>query len=337
PLENKLQSLYENASISGYGNVKKQTTEFDPEVRNARELIASEFVPSAKLVDIVAQIWKESFYSPNIRVEPYKIHVYGPNGMFRSHLDTPEMDLIGTFLVGLGDTTTPTNRLKVADKYFSATPFSWVAFYSDTPHSVEHIESGYRAVIAFKIFRSQSIPEEVTSTTPETDKTVDDLPDTTFILGLVHQYPTGVEELVGFDRLLLNALRRRTDLEVHLLPVLVDYRSATDEEYLEGNYFHARVYPLTDAHLNYLLGDKEAIARDESIRWMKHLKESTLFYKISREWDQVWKEHIGQGPGYTGNESRGQDQHSIYLSYGLAILSKAAMHQGVDEAGVPEE
>ncbi|KAI0071332.1 hypothetical protein K474DRAFT_1630635 [Panus rudis PR-1116 ss-1] len=343
-LQKRLESLYENASISGFGDVKKQTTEFDPDVRNAREIPASDFAPSANLLENVSKAWKEHFYSPNIRVEPYKIHIYGPEGMFRPHLDTPEKDLIGTFLVGLGDTTTPKRRLKVAEKSFSAASNKWVAFYPDTPHSVERIESGYRAVIAFKIFRAQNTTEETavpTSVTSPEDpraelisfirQTAHALPDSTLILGLVHKYPKDVQELVGFDKLLHDELQRRTDIEVHLLPILVDYRYLSDDEEIEGNIIHSTVYPLTDAHLNYLLGDKNAIKHDEGIQWMKYLKETTPFYNLTEKWDHVWSDYEGDGPGYTGNESRGEDQHSVYLSYGLAILSKVAMNEAQSE------
>jgi len=85
---------------------------------------------------------------------PYKIHLYGPGGHFKSHRDTPETGLVGTFLVGLGDTSsTYAGHFRIGDKTLRADPCSWVAFHPDIPHEVTKLEDGYRAVIAFKMFR----------------------------------------------------------------------------------------------------------------------------------------------------------------------------------------
>lgn len=102
----------------------------------------------------IQKLWKEHFVPGNVRAEPYKIHIYGPGGHFKSHRDTPEKDLVGTFLVGLGDTSSSSaGNFRIAEKTSRAERCSWVAFHPDVIHEVTKLVDGYRAVIAFKMFR----------------------------------------------------------------------------------------------------------------------------------------------------------------------------------------
>ena len=80
-------------------------TEIDSEVRNAREIPASEFEVEPEFLGEIQELWGKHFLPRVVRAEPYKIHLYGPGGHFKSHRDTPETGLVGTFLVGLGDTS----------------------------------------------------------------------------------------------------------------------------------------------------------------------------------------------------------------------------------------
>ncbi|KDQ55549.1 hypothetical protein JAAARDRAFT_195404 [Jaapia argillacea MUCL 33604] len=65
------------------------------------------------------------------RVEPYKIHLYAPGGHFRPHRDTPSTNLVGTFLLGLGDST-HSRYLNVDGMKLSAEGGTWYTF-SSTP------------------------------------------------------------------------------------------------------------------------------------------------------------------------------------------------------------
>ncbi|GBE84148.1 hypothetical protein SCP_0601260 [Sparassis crispa] len=72
----------------------KKWYEHGENVRDAREILASEFTVSDGLVEEIKKHWGEHFIPSAVRVEPYKIHIYGPGGMFQFHRDTPERDLV---------------------------------------------------------------------------------------------------------------------------------------------------------------------------------------------------------------------------------------------------
>ena len=96
---------FEHSAISGYGDMQSFETKVDSEVRHAREIPASEFEVQPKVLEKIQNLWGKHSLPRKLRAQPYKIHLYGPGGHFKSHLDTPETDLFGTFLIGLGDTS----------------------------------------------------------------------------------------------------------------------------------------------------------------------------------------------------------------------------------------
>src|ERR1700735_236557 len=143
-----LNGWFEHSAISGYGDMQSLETKVDSEVRNAREIPASEFEVKPEFLEEIQELWRGHFLPRNVRAEPYKIHVYGPGGHFKSHRDTPETGLVGTFLVGLGDTSsTSEGNFRIGDETLRAEPCSWVAFHPDIPHEITKLEDGYRAVM----------------------------------------------------------------------------------------------------------------------------------------------------------------------------------------------
>jgi hypothetical protein len=353
-----LPRWYENSHTSGFGNVKTQETEFNTDVRNAREISSSEFTVDQKLISKVEQLWSEYFLPKRVRAIPYKIHIYGPEGQFKPHMDTPEQNLVGTFLIGLGDTTEPGKHLVLnGTKRYGSPANEWVAFYPDIPHEVTRIESGYRAVIAFKIFRHEDAPEtpltgvsETVARTPAAIASnvtnVDMLIAAEsvlaklcaigkpFALHLTHLYNKSLVEPVGFDNILLLAATKQQPALVRLLPVLCtrnysfyegDDGSYDDDELIkEMNNVSSSVYPLMDAHMDFLMGDKGALQR-ESVQWLKELKDIP-FWSLSRDWRAgvMWRDDYNEGPGYTGNESRAHDEYSIYLTWAMIVLPNIA-------------
>ncbi|KAK7690890.1 hypothetical protein QCA50_005992 [Cerrena zonata] len=167
-----LKELFEGAEVSGYGDVESQSTRVNTEVRNAREIPTGHFTVSKSLYKDIEHIWSEHFLPGAVRVEPYKIHLYGPGGCFKPHWDTPEKGLVGTFLVGIGDCVPgDEGNLRVGrDAGMRAYPGSFVAFYPDVEHEVERLRGGYRGVIAFKIFRKFSpLQKSPSKPKPRTD------------------------------------------------------------------------------------------------------------------------------------------------------------------------
>jgi len=353
-----LPQWYENSHSSGFGNVKTLETEINVDVRNAREINSSEFTVGQKLIKRVEGLWSMHFLPERVCAVPYKIHIYGPEGQFKPHMDTPEKNLVGTFLVGLGDTTRPGQHLVLnGSKRYGSPAKYWVAFYPDIPHEVTRIVSGYRAVIAFKIFRRDSAPEtpltgvpEAVLGTPEAlasnDFNMDLLVAVESVLAdlcgigkpfafhLTHLYNKSLIEPVGFDNILfLTAMKQRVT-HVRLLPVLCkrryshyegeeDYASCY-EEIKEGNEVQSSVYPFTDAHMDFFLGDKGALER-ESVQWLKGL-EGITFWSLSANWKAgvMWSENHVEGAGYTGNESRAHDEYSVYLTWAMIVFPNPA-------------
>src|SRR6201996_3171229 len=90
--------------MAGYGDVAAQETKIDPEIRKAFEMKSSEFSCNDSILEVLAREWSEHFIPRKVRVESYKINIYPPGGHFKSHRDTPEKDLVGTFIVGLFET-----------------------------------------------------------------------------------------------------------------------------------------------------------------------------------------------------------------------------------------
>ncbi|KAL6302920.1 hypothetical protein BKA93DRAFT_371913 [Sparassis latifolia] len=236
-IADRLKKWYEHGEVSGFGDVRAQETKVDKNVRDAREILASEFTVSDGLVEEIKKHWGEHFIPSAVRVEPYKIHIYGRGGMFQFHRDTPERDLVGTFLVGLGDNCEGGLLVIGHDNYHDLYrsrgakehPGSWAAFYPDTVHRVDKITEGHRAVIAFKVFRTgntmigqngfQASPE---ATLPQ-QKMEDVLGKMQLPFGvlLAHKYCIGTVELNGLDNVLhaaAEAMVQRSNAQVHFLP-----------------------------------------------------------------------------------------------------------------------
>ena len=310
------------------------------------------------LIKRVEHLWSQYFLPKAVRATVYKIHIYGPGGQFKPHMDTPEQNLVGTFLVGLGDTTEPGQHLVLGGSaHYGSPACRWVAFYPDTPHEVTPIKFGYRAVIAFKIFRldaAQGVPlmgvsEIITDTLlpPIRDAVNIDMLIAVesvlakfcaigkpFAFHFTHLYNKSLTEPVGFDNILVLAARRQQPALVRLLPVLCERhysRSEGDDEtnnpyedLIEMNSVKSSVYPFTDAHMDYILGDKDALER-ESVQWLEGVEE-VPFWSLSADWKTgtMWSDEYHEGPGYTGNESRAHDEHSIYLTWAMIVFPNLA-------------
>ncbi|KAH9943959.1 hypothetical protein B0H21DRAFT_747247 [Amylocystis lapponica] len=260
----RVEQWFEHGAVSGFGNVRTQETTVDARVRDAREIPAAEFSVSPGLVEEVARHWAAHFTPAAVRVEPYKVHVYGPGGMFRPHKDTPEKGLVGTFLVGLGDSTRACClRVGRFHQETAATPGSWTAFYPDTPHSVEKLERGHRAVVAFKIFRSADDGEGKRTYQDGREAVPRELLEGVlaklaipFGLLLEHKYCMGTTALSGLDDVLraaAEAVAQKTGARVHFLPVLTKFDAFMEDEADTPAVLRAPVFPLTEAHVAALL------------------------------------------------------------------------------------
>ncbi|KAL1941163.1 hypothetical protein VTO73DRAFT_7375 [Trametes versicolor] len=336
-LRERLRRWHGGALTSGYGDVREQVTKVDESVRTAREIGASEFAVEDELLRRIESIWTDRFVpSADVRAEPYKIHLYGPGGHFKMHRDTPQKDLVGTFLIGLGDTAKE-GGLVVDGKAMEARPGSWCAFYPDVPHYVKELaEDGYRASIAFKIFRAPPAPGRGNN---ESNKTVEVrlriagiVAEMEAPLGLLleHKYSLGTNEFSGFDALMVEAMRSRfsgAGFEVHHIPVVVEAHARWGDND-DSNEFSmtcdTRVYPFTAGHIDFLNEDVSEKDILDGSEWLEGVKK-VPFYSVdlSNRTMFPYKEEDAETVNHTGNEAQAWRADSVYMSYALMVLPKA--------------
>jgi hypothetical protein len=153
-----LREWWEKAHVSGYGNMRTQTTEVDATVRDAREWKSDEISVSGVVTDTLAVLWGRMLQPADVRVELYKLNIYGPGGHFSAHRDTSQTDLVGTILIGLGDTTDVGAGLRLEGRthLWKALPGGSIFFYPDVTHAVCKVTEGFRATLAFKVFAVRS-------------------------------------------------------------------------------------------------------------------------------------------------------------------------------------
>ena len=321
-----LPKWLKNATVSGYGDVKNQETKIDLQVQNACEILPDEFSVDKELLDRIEDAWATNFLPQKVRAEPYKIHLYGPGGHFKSHRDTPEMNLVGTFLLGLGDTLQKGNEAKGnlvvrgIEGGVVAAPCSWVAFHPDVPHSVRVLpKNHYRAVIAFKIFSVADNSEPVENLIQTFVSEVVAEMRVPFGIFLDRQYCLGTSNLSGFDTILLTAAYSRKDkCRIYTLPVVTKFhaRRGMDDDDDDTDEASTIVYPFTEAHIEELLGSNTTV----EVPWLKGVKDLPFYHLGLEENAVTWEDNQADGAEYLGNESRAGRQDSIYLSYSLVVL-----------------
>ncbi|KAA1472795.1 hypothetical protein DENSPDRAFT_204290 [Dentipellis sp. KUC8613] len=324
-----LERLFEHSAVAGYGDVQTQETKVDQAVRNAREIPASGFSVSPELLEEIQMHWGKYFRPARVRAEPYKIHIYGKDGHFKSHRDTPAKGLVGTFLVGLGDTTYG-RHLQVGPHTFGAYLGRWVAFYPDVPHCVTKIGRGHRAVVAFKIF------SEDTEQAEDVDEALVRLigpcvseMKAPFGLFLRRKYCMGTQQLSGTDAALLTSLNRLDGVRVYLVPIVTKFSASRVLNDYGRDEVDAGVYPFTMAHVEYLNGacskdDKTALddlLNSSSFDWLKRMGEDIPFYYTDLEDTAItWNDDWVETENHVGNEVDAWREDSTYLSYAVVVL-----------------
>jgi len=163
-----LRRMYEAASPATFGDMRSMETRVDPLVRSGREIDAAGFSVTPHVCDWVARTWAEHFHPKKVRVEPYKINLYGPGDRFATHRDTPARNLVGTFLIALSGWGPPCvgGGLAVHDtggshRWDGAS--GWASFMPHLPHEVQPVSTGARVTIAFKVFADGDPPADDTA------------------------------------------------------------------------------------------------------------------------------------------------------------------------------
>ncbi len=300
-----LEDLYNAGAPSPFGDVASQETRVDESVRRAREFSADAFRVSPEVCRQVERLWSEHFV-PNvgIRAEPYKLNVYGPGDKFDEHTDTPGPGLVGTFLMGLGDTSYDGGLCVDAVRWYNNSVGTWCAFYSDTPHCVDKVEGGYRANLAFKIYAEGVAAGGAPAfefPAPMVAKVASLLEHETGAFGILleHDYSLNADQLKGFDRAIYDLFRLPAlGFQHHIIvPVIVTEDGTRDDDTTE---YVSCVYAIEDLLDPWITAEMP-------------------FYEASKGY--CWSKRHDAGAEHTGNESRPEEIESLYLSRAL-ILKK---------------
>lgn len=150
---------------------KGRATVLDRTVRDGAQLSASEF--ELEGVDLASGILEQlrEALSPDdetpFTAEPYALHMYGANGYFDTHKDTPTgRTMVGSLVLCLasrftgGELTLAHNgHVQQVDwaSDIEADPsplvLRWAAFFSDVDHRVEWIRAGSRVTVTYRLTR----------------------------------------------------------------------------------------------------------------------------------------------------------------------------------------
>lgn len=309
---------YKHAEISGFGDQDKLATVIDEKVRKAREI--QELEVDNDLLSQVVQCWQQHFYPTDVYAEVYKLNLYGPGGHFEAHRDTPAKNLVGTFLLGLGDSSNI--RFSIGDRgtWFKADLGSWCAFYPSVVHQVEAGTKGYRATLAFKIYYRE--------TTTQSSWSEEDMASTKNLIasqiferfprpfGIIFRYKYSLETttLSGWDSVVMNAIQKLGGVRTELIPIVTCiHQQCMYDCQPEAT---VEIYPFTEAHIRYILGETKETPRNyPRMPFYTLRKKSDIFPIRWSKSGESYAEHVG-------NESRPGDQNSIYLHYALLVMDE---------------
>jgi hypothetical protein len=190
----------------------------------------------------------------DVPVEPYKIHIYGPFGHFRSHRDTPEEGLVGTLLVWAirPRGTKRASSVLAIRGYLPMLVTGWRSIRT----CLTLFQGWSAARLAFKIFRQGSPKEHKVATRElELQRRLEAIINNSplpYGMLLDHKYHIGVQAPNGLDSIMLSAAKQRRSVN-HLVPVIIETASevyhAGNEDGDSGDFYRAEVRPIMPAHV----------------------------------------------------------------------------------------
>jgi hypothetical protein len=326
----EVKEIYEVASIAGFGNVKTLTTDINPMVRNSREITSSQFTISKAMLREVERRWAENLYPRKVRAEAYKINIYQPGDFFSAHRDTPEKDLLGTFLLRLHDTSDTKFILKGKD-----VDYVWCAFFTDVVHEMPKLNEGYRMYVSFKIYSSveekseEKSKESSCTTTDDKLKNIFSAFETPFGVLLSHYYTKELpSSLKDIDEKLYQITSSLPDNDVSLVPVVIDIN-------YQWTCYDSRKTYSTDVYslLDTAPAKKPSKKRKNVITKEVENVDGINFLLLDGDNNENirWKAHENDAIEHTGNESRPGDGNSIYISCALIVTKKITYDKGEDK------
>lgn len=219
PLPKDPDTLWAMGKQSAYGDLKTMKTTFDTNVRNAREISlsklsnpssASDVIKSIELTEQAKKLLDESvreisekmFGGQELGYQLNKINLYGPDGHFKEHIDTPRDGVVGSLVVRLPylydggrfsirfstEETSGTALVRVAEDHSTYDKsISLIAFYCECPHKIDRVTNGMRVTATFYLTQqpaslSTSSSPIVSTSTPPTNESKEEKAETSSII-----------------------------------------------------------------------------------------------------------------------------------------------------------
>ena len=143
---------------SKYGDLKTQTTVLNEDVRKAYEIKGEDLILTDECLDFLGRektnelrkrISEKLYAGRGIRFEINKLNVYTKGCHFKTHVDTPKDNMIGTLVIELPYEYEGGEFILEGKE--QDTKKKWMSFYSNLPHKIQEIKSGCRVSITFYI------------------------------------------------------------------------------------------------------------------------------------------------------------------------------------------
>ena len=357
----ELLTIYEYAQPAFYGDQKQLETVHDETVRKSREI--TNFSVSPEIDKEVEAYWEKHFLIP-CQAQPYKINLYRAGDFFKEHKDTPDKELVGTVLIGLGCRFVKDWDFKsfVVKDVLHDESISWkadkmnvCAFYSDCPHEVQVIPDGdqnIRATLSYKIYAApEAIQKGWISRNPD-DKlnlaidviykklyslvsTDIDVSKANGKFGVIlsYDYSLHTEALKGADKIFIKAVQRFPKVDYQVIPVLISDSGeweCNDEEAPERPTYTSRVYPLTEECIQNALNVPASTQSPPFSEYRKLPFYDLADPKSKRTIGFLWKSKEVDAVRWTGNESRPGEIDSLYVQ-------RAVIVKGFDTGQEPQQ
>ncbi|CAL1715335.1 unnamed protein product [Somion occarium] len=171
--DEQLEHLAKTCEPAAFGVRTRRV--LDELYRKAGKLDAEHFsslfdVMESGLVQVIReQLLTGEKVNSAIRLERYKLNVYGKDSFFKAHKDTPRSkDMFGSLEWRFDSAK--------AIKEHDGSCIAYVAFYSDVEHEVTQVNSGYRVTVTYNLYFDAAVPS-IPSVALTEDPTHDKLKD----------------------------------------------------------------------------------------------------------------------------------------------------------------
>ena len=277
PLPQDTDELIKLCQPSKYGDLKTQTTVLDEKVRKAYEIPGDKLIMTNNLLSKLKEIKKEikNMYPDVYKFIEFKINklnVYTEGCHFKTHVDTPKDNMVGTLIIELpydyegGGFVLGTKKKFVgrrAKMTFSPNGFmKYCAFFSDTPHSIKEIKSGCRVSLTFYIMLN---PDSANMNNKVKDKVeINNYLSTFENRKKPIDYP---EEIVVLSDIIMGCVRKHG--KIGLLLSHNYSNSEINNGVHKGSDAHLINYikNVENPHLNYKISDVFPVVVNHSEQW----------------------------------------------------------------------